>query len=165
LLQSWASSLSNGTLGFSDFHYPQTVQYFILASFPDSFYRFLFILALFICSLGLFLFFSSSKKKMGSNFSELSSFLRMNREKIVKQARISALPRQALYWSLISPVIFIFLLIFEAKFEVHGLGNTIKTAFEHNDLPIFYGSTLCALVFAVAVNVFFLTLSKILQHK
>ena len=89
----------------------------------------------------------------------------MNREKIVKQARISALPRQALYWSLISPVIFIFLLIFEAKFEVHGLGNTIKTAFEHNDLPIFYGSTLCALVFAVAVNVFFLTLSKILQHK
>ena len=89
----------------------------------------------------------------------------MNREKIVKQARISALPRQALYWSLISPVIFIAMLLFEAKFEIHGLGNTIKTAFELNDLPIFYGSTLCAFVFILAVNVFFLMLSKLLPNK
>jgi len=166
LLQSWASNLfSKGTLGFSDFFYPQTVQHFILVAFPHSFYRFLFVLAIFLCSLGLFLFASSTKRKMSSKISELSFFLRMDPKKILKQARIAALPRQALYWSLISPVIFVILLFFEAKFEVQGLGNTMKMALELSDMPLFYGSSTCAIAFALIVNIFFLTLNQILSHR
>jgi len=166
LLQSWASNLfSKGTLGFSDFFYPQTVQHFILAVFPHSFYRFLFVLAIFLCSLGFFLFTLSTKKKMSSKISELSFFLRMDPKKILKQARIAALPRQALYWSLISPVIFILLLLFEAKFEVQGLGNTMKIALELSDMPLFYGSFASAIVFVFIINIFFLTLKQILPHR
>jgi len=166
LLQSWASDLfSKGTLGFSDFFYPQTVQHFILAAFPYSFYRFLFVLAIFLCTLGLFLFVSSTKRKMSNKISELSFFLRMDPKKVVKQARIAALPRQALYWSFISPLIFIILLFFEAKFEFLGLGNTMRNALELNDMPLFYGSSTCAVAFAFIVNIFFLTLKKILPHK
>jgi len=102
---------------------------------------------------------------MGSNFSELSVFLRMDKKRIAKQARIAALPRQAFYWSLLSPVIFIVLLFFEAKFEFPGLGNTIKMAFELNDSPLLYGGAVCVFLFVLAVNVFFLALTKILPHK
>ena len=166
MLQSWASDLfSKGTLGFSDFFYPQTVQHFILAAFPHSFYRFSFILIIFLCSLGVFLFSLSTKRKINSNFSELSVFLRMNKKKIIKQARIAALPKQAFYWSLLAPVIFIGLLFFEAKFELQGLGNTIKMAFELNDLPLLYGGFTCAFGFILFVNVCFLTLKNILPRK
>ena len=166
MLQSWAYNLlTKGTLGLSDFYYPQTVQYFILASFPHSFYRFLLVLAIFLCSFGVFLFFLGSKKEMSSNFSELSGYLRMNRKKISKQAKIAALPKQVLIWSLLAPVIFIVLLFVEAKFEVPGIGNTMKMAFELNDLPLLYGSFACTFGFVLALNIFFLILKKILPHK
>lgn len=157
--------LAKGTLGFSDFDYPQTVQHFILASFPHSFYNFLLILAICLCSLGVFLFFLTAKRKMNSNFSKLSHFLRMDRKKIERQAKLAALPCQAFYWSFIAPVIFLVLLFFEAKFQIHGLGNTMKTAFELNDFSLFYGGILCTFMFILAVNVFFLTLKRILPHK
>jgi len=102
---------------------------------------------------------------MSSKISELSFFLRMDPKKILKQARIAALPRQALYWSLISPVIFILLLLFEAKFEVQGLGNTMKIALELSDMPLFYGSFASAIVFVFIINIFFLTLKQILPHR
>jgi len=156
---------AKGTLGFSDFDYPQTVQHFIFASFPHSFYKFLLILAICLCSLGVFLFFLTSKRKMNGNFSKLSHFLRMDVKKIAKQAKLAALSSQALYWSLLAPVIFIVLLLFEAKFQIHGLGNTIKTAFELNDFPLFYGGSLCAFIFILVVSVFFLTLKRLLPHK
>jgi len=166
LLQSWAFELlTKGTLGFSDFHYPQTVQHFVLASFPHSFYNFLLILAFFLCTFGVLRFFSSSRKRMNRNFSELSRFLRMDNRRIVKQARVSALPGQAFFWSFLSPVIFIGLMLFEAKFGIPGLGNTIKTAFELNDLPLLYGSSVCAFGFILIINLFFLALKKILPHK
>jgi len=157
--------LAKGTLGFSDFDYPQTVQHFIFASFPHSFYKFLFVLAICLCSLGIFLFFLTAKRKINSNFSKLSRFLRMDRKKIARQAKFAALPRQAFYWSFLAPIIFIVLLFFEAKLQIHGLGNTIKTASELNDFPLFYGSILCAFIFILVVNVFFLTLRRILPHK
>jgi len=157
--------LTKGTLGFSDFEYPQTVQHFILASFPYSFFKFLLILAICLCSLGIYLFFSTAKKEMSSNFSKLSRFLRMDRKKIARQARLAALPKQAFFWSFLAPVIFIFLLFFEAEFEIPGLGNTIKTAFYLKDFPLFYGSSLCAFMFILVVTVCFLTLKSILPHK
>jgi len=152
----------NKTLGFSDFHYPQTVQHFVLASFPHSFHRFLLILALGLCSLGVFLFISTVKKEMNSNFSKFSSFLRMDKNKIIRQARIAALPKQVFYWSIFSPVIFIFVFIFEAKFEVYGLGSIIKTAFYLGDFPLFYGGFICAFISVLAVSIFFLMLKGIL---
>ena len=102
---------------------------------------------------------------MSNKISELSFFLRMDPKKVLKKARIAALPRQALYWSLISPVIFIILLFFEAKFEIQGLGNTIKMALKLSDMPLFYGSSACAAIFVVIVNIFFLTLKQILPHR
>jgi len=102
---------------------------------------------------------------MNRNFSELSRFLRMDNRRIVKQARVSALPGQAFFWSFLSPVIFIGLMLFEAKFGIPGLGNTIKTAFELNDLPLLYGSSVCAFGFILIINLFFLALKKILPHK
>jgi ABC-type dipeptide/oligopeptide/nickel transport system permease component len=157
--------LTKGTLGLSDFHYPQTVQRFILASFPHSFYRFLLILALSLCSLGIFLFFLAVKKEMNGNFCELSRFLRMDNGKIARQARLAVLSRQAFIWSFFAPVIFVVLLFFEVKLEIPGLGNTIKTAFERGDFPLFYGSSLCTFIFVFIVNLFFLTLKCILPHK
>jgi ABC-type dipeptide/oligopeptide/nickel transport system permease component len=156
--------LANRTLGFSDLEYPQTVQHFVLAAFPPSFFKFLLILAAALCSLGVFLFYLSTKKEIGSNFSALSSFLRMDSSKIKRQARYAALPRQALIWSFFAPALFIVLLFFEAKFEIPGLGNTIKTAFELKDIPLFYGSSTCAFVFIMAVNMFFFVF-KILLRK
>ena len=152
----------NKTLGFSDFHYPQTVQHFILASFPHSFHKFLLILGLGLCSLGVFLFISTVKKEMNRNFSQFSCFLRMDKSKIVKQARIAALPKQAFYWSIFSPVIFILIFIFEAKFEIPGLGNIIKTAFYLDDFPLFYGTFVCAFFSVLAINIFFLIIKGIL---
>lgn len=102
---------------------------------------------------------------MSSKISELSFFLRMDHKKVLKQARIAALPRQALYWSLISPVIFILLLLFEAKFGIQGLGNTMKMALELSDMPLFYGSSACAIIFILILNIFFLSLKQILPHK
>jgi ABC-type dipeptide/oligopeptide/nickel transport system permease component len=153
------------TLGLSDFDYPQTVQHFILASFPLSFYNFLLILAVGLCTLGVFLFFFNTKMEMRSDFSELSRFLCMDRRKIAKQARLAALPKQVLFWSFFAPAIFIILLFFEAKSGIPGLGNTIKTAFERDDFPLFYGSLCCAFMFVLAMNIFFLTLRNILPHK
>lgn len=150
--------LAKGTLGLSDASYPQTVQHFILAAFPHSFYRFLLILAVFFCSLGLYLFFLNVKKEMGSNFSKLSFFLRMDKRRILKQARLAALPKQALFWTFFSPAILVSLLVAEAKFKIPGLGHTIKTAFAKGDVPLFYGSSICAFLFVLASSLFFLTL-------
>ncbi|MDR2732474.1 MAG: hypothetical protein LBB36_04570, partial [Fibromonadaceae bacterium] len=62
----------------------------------------------------------------------------MDKDKILRQARIAALPRQAFFWSFFSPAIFIIILFFEAKFEISGLGNTIKIAFYNGDFPLLY---------------------------
>jgi ABC-type dipeptide/oligopeptide/nickel transport system permease component len=153
------------TLGLSDFDYPQTVQYFILALFPHSCYRFLLILMVGFCTLGFFLFFLNAKMEKRSNFSELSRFLCMDKRKITKQARLAALSKQVLFWSFFSPAIFIALLFFEAEFEISGLGNTIKIAFQRGDYPLFYGGLCCAIMFILAVNIFFITLKNILPHK
>jgi len=102
---------------------------------------------------------------MKSNFSELSRFLCMEKREIIKQARLAAISRQALFWSFFAPALFIALLLFEAEFEISGLGNAIKIAFEHNDYPLFYGGLCCAIFFTLAVNIFFLTLKNILPHK
>jgi ABC-type dipeptide/oligopeptide/nickel transport system permease component len=153
------------TLGLSDFYYPQTVQHFIFAEFPHSFYKFLLIWGIFLCTLGIFLFFLASKREMKSNFSELSRFLRMDKGKIARQARLAALPGQALFWSFFTPVIFIALLFFEMEFEVSGLGNIIKTAFINGDSPLFYGASLCTLLFILTLNMFFLMLKTILPRK
>jgi ABC-type dipeptide/oligopeptide/nickel transport system permease component len=88
----------------------------------------------------------------------------MDSSKIRRQARYAALPEQAFFWSFFAPAIFIVLLFFEAKFEIPGLGNTIKTAFELKDIPLFYGSSICAFVFVIAVNMFFFAF-KILLRK
>ena len=157
--------LTKRTLGFSDIDYPQTVQHFILASFPHTFCNFLLILAVSFCTLGIFLFFLTAKMEMRGNFSELSRFLCMDKHKIAKQARLAALSKQVLFWSFFSPAIFIILLLFEAKFEILGLGSTIKIAFYHEDFSLFYGSLCCAIMFILAINIFFLTLRNILPHK
>jgi ABC-type dipeptide/oligopeptide/nickel transport system permease component len=151
--------LNKRTFGLSDFDYPQTVQSFILEAFPHSFYSFLLVLAGFLFSLGLFLFVLNVKKERAKGFSRLSYFLRMDRRKILKQARLAALPAQALFWSFFAPVIFIFMLIFEEQ----GLGNTIKMAFSKGDFPLFYGSFICAFLFVLALNLFFLTFRIILR--
>jgi ABC-type dipeptide/oligopeptide/nickel transport system permease component len=147
---------SKRTFGLSEFDYPQTVQSFILEAFPQSFYSFLLILAGFLCSLGFFLFVLSAKKEMKTDFSKLSRFLGMDRSKIRKQARLAALPKQALLWSLFAPVILILLLLAEAKLGASGLGNTMKIALDRGDFPLFYGSLVCAFLFVLAVNLFFL---------
>jgi len=157
--------LAKKTLGLSDFDYPQTVQHFILASFPHSLYNFLLILMIGLCTFGLFLFFLNTKMEMRSNFSELSRFLCMDRRKIAKQARFAALSKQVLLWSFLSPAIFIALLLFEAEFEISGLGSTIKIALSRGDYPLFYGSLCCAIIFIAIMNIFFITLKNILPHK
>jgi len=111
------------------------------------------------------LFFLTVKKGMNGNFSELSRFLRMDKGKITRQARLAALPCQALFWSFFAPIIFIALLLFEAKLGIPGLGNTIKTAFERDDFSLFYGGLLCSLIFILIVNLFFLMFKNILSHK
>jgi ABC-type dipeptide/oligopeptide/nickel transport system permease component len=157
--------LTKGTFGFSDVDYPQTVQYFILASFPHSFYNFLLIFTISLGSLGVFLFFLTTKKEMKRNFSELSFFLHMDRKKILRQAWLAALPKQILFWNFLSPAIFVILLFLEAKFKFPGLGNTIITAFELKDYSLFYGSSICAFIFILTVSIFFLTLKNILLRK
>jgi len=157
--------LAKKTLGLSDFDYPQTVQHFILASFPHSLYNFLLVLAVSFCTFGLFLFLLNTKMEMRSNFSELSRFLCMDKRKIAKQARFAALSKQVLFWSFFSPAIFIALLFFEAEFEISGLGSTMKIALSRGDYPLFYGSLCCAIVFVLALNIFFITLKNILPHK
>jgi ABC-type dipeptide/oligopeptide/nickel transport system permease component len=157
--------LSKRTLGFSDFDYPQTVQHFIFASFPHSLYNYLLILAVSLCTLGIFLFFLTVKMEMRDNFSELSRFLCMDKNKIARQAKFAALPKQALFWSFFAPAIFVALLFYEAKFEIPGIGNTIKTAFYREDFPVFCGSLCVAFMFIFAVNIFFLTLKNILSRK
>ena len=159
------ASLEKGSLGFSDFEYPQTVQHFVLTAFPHSFCKFLLILAACFCTFGVFLFFSTVKKKLNSEFSEFSMFLRMDKAKILKQARIAVLPELALLWSFLVSAIFIVLLILEAKFNIPGIGSTIKTAYNLKDFPLLYGSSLYALAFILFINIFFLTLKIILPHK
>jgi len=153
------------TLGLSDFDYPQTVQHFILTAFPHSLYIFLLTWAVSFCTLGVFLFLLASKIEMKSDFSELSRFLCMDKREIAKQARLATLSRQASFWSFFSPAIFAALLLFEAKFGISGLGSTIKISFERNDFPLFYGSLCTAIAFILAMNIFFLTLKKLLPHK
>jgi len=89
----------------------------------------------------------------------------MDKTKILRQARIAALPGQVLLWSFLAPVIFIVLLLLEAKLNIPGLGSTIKTAYNLKDFPLFYGSSLYALAFALVANMFFLTLKIILPRK
>ena len=89
----------------------------------------------------------------------------MDKAKILKQARIAALPFQALFWSFFAPAIFIALLFLEAKFNIPGLGSTIKNAYYLKDFPLLYGSSLYALAFALFANMFFLTFKIILPHK
>jgi ABC-type dipeptide/oligopeptide/nickel transport system permease component len=157
--------LSKGTFGFSDIDYPQTVQHFILVAFPHSLYKFLLVLAVFLCSLGIYLFILNVKKEMNRDFSQLSAFLRMSRCNVLKQARLAALPKQALFWSFLAPVILVFLLIIEAKFNFPGLGNTIKTAFDKGDISLFYGSCVSAFLFVLASNLFFLALRTMFPRK
>jgi len=159
------TSLEKGSLGFSDFEYPQTVQHFVLMAFPNSFCKFLLILAISFCTFGVFLFLLSVKKHLNSEFSEFSGFLRMDKAKILKQARVAALPMQALVWSFFAPAIFIVLLLLEAKFNIPGLGSTIKTAYDLKDFPLLYGSSFYALAFTLFANMFFLTFKIILPHK
>jgi len=159
------ASLAKGSLGFSDFEYPQTVQHFVLAAFPHSFGKFLLIFAICFCTLGVFLFFLTLKRKLNSKFSEFSMFLRMDKEKILRQARLAALPMQALLWSFLAPAIFIALLFLEAKYNIPGLGSTIKTAYNLADFPLLYGSCFYALVFALLANIFFLMLKIILPSR
>lgn len=157
--------LAKGTLGFSDFEYPQTVQHFVLEALPYSLCKFLLILAGGFCTLGVLLFFLTVKKKLNSKFSVFSTFLRMDKAKILRQARIAALPRQVFIWSFFAPAIFIVLFLLEAKLGIPGLGNTIKTAYDLKDFPLLYGSSFCALAFILFANIFFLTLKIILTHK
>jgi len=103
--------------------------------------------------------------EMKSDFSKLSRFLCMEKREIIKQARLATLSRQASFWSFFSPALFVALLLFEAKFEIAGLGSTIKIAFERNDYPLFYGSLCCAILFILVLNIFFLTLKNIFPHK
>jgi len=159
------TSLEKGSLGFSDFEYPQTVQHFVLTAFPHSFFKFLLILAICFCTFGVFLFFLTVKMKLNSKFSEFSSFLRMDKAKILKQARIAALPEQALLWSFFAPAIFIVLLFLEAKFNIPGLGSTIKNAYHLKDFPLLYGSSFYALAFTLFANIFFLMFRVILPSK
>jgi ABC-type dipeptide/oligopeptide/nickel transport system permease component len=125
----------------------------------------LLVLTLGFFTLGIFLFSSTVKKKLNSKFSEFSMFLRMDKAKILRQARIAALPRQAVLWSFFAPVVFIVLLLLEAKLNIPGLGNTIKIAYDLKDFPLLYGSSLCALIFTLFANMFFLTIKIILSHK
>jgi ABC-type dipeptide/oligopeptide/nickel transport system permease component len=157
--------LTKRTLGLSDFDYPQTVQHFILDSFPHSFYHFLFILVISLCTFGVSLFFLTAKIEMRGNFSELSRFLCMDKDRIARQAKFAALPKQVLFWSFFAPAIFVALLFLEAKFEIPGLGNTIKTAFYHEDFSLLYGSLCVAFIFIFAMNIFFLTIKNILPRK
>jgi len=159
------ASLAKGSLGFSDFEYPQTVQHFVLMAFPHSLGKFLLIFAVCFCTFGVFMFFLTLKRKLNSKFSEFSLFLRMDKAKILRQARIAALPMQALLWSFIAPAIFIVLLLLEAKFNIPGLGSTIKNAYNLRDFPLLYGSSFYALVFALFANIFFLMLKIILPRK
>jgi len=159
------ASLAKGSLGFSEFEYPQTVQHFVLTAFPHSLSKYFLILALCFATFGVFLFFLTVKRNLSSRFSEFSTFLRMDKAKILKQARIAALPMQALFWSFFAPAIFIALLFLEAKFNIPGLGSTIKNAYYLKDFPLLYGSSLYALVFALFANIFFLTFKIILPHK
>ncbi|MDR2584413.1 MAG: hypothetical protein LBC75_13125 [Fibromonadaceae bacterium] len=89
----------------------------------------------------------------------------MDKAKVLKQARIAALPMQALIWSFFAPAIFIAILLFEAKFNIPGLGSTIKTAYNLKDFPLLYGSSFYALAFTLFANIFFLTFKIILPHK
>jgi len=159
------TSFAKGSLGFSDFEYPQTVQHFVFAAFPHSLCKYFLILAVCFCTFGVFLFFLNVKKNLNNRFSEFSMFLRMDEAKILKQARIAALPVQALFWSFFAPAIFIILLFLEAKFNIQGLGSTIKTAYYLKDFPLLYGSSLYALMFALFASMFFLTVKIILPHK
>jgi ABC-type dipeptide/oligopeptide/nickel transport system permease component len=154
-----------GTFGLSDSNYPQTVQYFILKDFPHSLIKFLLILGLCLCTLGVFLFVLTVKKKMNCEFSKFSVFLHMDKAKILKQAKIAALPGQALFWSFFAPLIFCVLLFVEYKFEVPGIGNSIKTAYCLNDFQLLYGDLFCAFIFAFALNISFLTIKIILPHR
>jgi len=157
--------LAKGSLGFSDFEYPQTVQHFVFAALPHSCWKFFLILAICFSTFGVFLFFSTVKKKLNSEFSEFSAFLRMDKAKMLRQARIAALPGQVLLWSFLVPAIFIVLLLLEAKFNIPGLGSTIKTAYNLKDFPLLYGSSLYALGFVLFANIFFLMLKIILPNK
>jgi len=157
--------LTKGTFGLSDFDHPQTVQYFVLEALWRSLSSFLIILAVFLCSLGIFLLVLSIKRELNKNYSRLSHFLRMDKSKILKQAQFAALPKQVLFWSFFAPVILISLFSAEAKLGIPGLGNNIKTAFERLDFPVIYGSFICIFLFVLAVNIFFLTLRFILLRK
>jgi ABC-type dipeptide/oligopeptide/nickel transport system permease component len=147
--------ISSHAWGLSDSSYPQTVQYFVFAACPHTFYKFSLIFLASLGTLGLFMFFRARKREMSKDFSKLSAYLRMDSKRIKKQALFAALPRQALFWSIFSPFIFLSLLFFEAKFKIQGLGMLIETAFSLKDLPLLYGSLFCAISFALAISLFF----------
>jgi len=102
---------------------------------------------------------------MKKDFSRLSLFLRMDINRVKKQALLAALPRQALFWAFFSPFIFIVLLLMEAYFELQGLGMVIKTAYLQNDMPLLYGSIFCGFSFACILSMCFLFLKGALPRK
>jgi ABC-type dipeptide/oligopeptide/nickel transport system permease component len=157
--------LTSHTWGLSDSSYPQTVQHFIFAALPHTLSKFLLIFFASMVTLGLFMFFKSIEREMNKDFSELSAFLRMDSGRVKKQAMLAALPGQAIFWSIISPLIFFALLFFETKFETYGLGTLIETALSAKDLPLLYGCLFCAALFGLATNAFFLFFKIILPGK
>jgi len=173
LLQSSASNffeylktlLLYKSWGYSDFSYPQTVQHFVFAACPSSFYAFFLIFLVFLGTLGFFLLLKARKKEMKKDFSQLSLFLRMDINRVKKQALLAALPRQTLFWAFFSPFIFLVLLFMEAYFELQGLGMVIKTAYLQNDMPLLYGSIFCSFSFACILSMCFIFLKCALPHK
>jgi len=155
----------NKSWGFSDFSYPQTVQHFVFAACPSSFYSFLLVFLVILGTLGFFLLLKARKREMKKDFSRLSFFLRMDIKRVRKQALLAALPHQALFWTFFAPLIFLVLLFTEAYFELQGLGMVIKIAYFQNDMPLLYGSIFCSLLFACMLSVCFLFLRSALPHK
>lgn len=154
-----------GTFGFSDFEYPQTVQHFILAAFPVSFFIFFITFAICLCTIGVIKFFLSVKKELSNDVSKLSRFLKMDEKKIIRQARFAALPKQLFFWSIFAPIIFIIVLSLEAAFGVSGLGSTIKIAILHKDNQLLYGCCLCSFGFVLAGEFICLFLGWIFRLK
>jgi len=102
---------------------------------------------------------------MKKDFSRLSLFLRMDVNRVKKQALLAALPRQALFWAFFAPFIFIALLFMEAYFELQGLGMVIKIAYLQKDMPLLYGSVFCSFSFACMLSMCFLFLKGALPRK
>ena len=141
------------------------VQHFILVAFPVSFSNFFIIFALCLCTIGVFKFSLSVKKKLSDDFTELSRFLKMDEKKIIRQARFTALPKQLFFWSMFAPFIFVIVICSEAILGGAGLGSTIKIAILHKDNQLLYGCCICAFGFILAGEFICLFLGLIFRLK